>query len=95
LLDLSVADYERSFAINTRATWLLAKAGTPAARGGGKGSIVATASISGHETDAAPRGIQCKQGCSHHARPADGGRVGAGRHTVQYRVAGFDAHGDD
>src|ERR1700738_1626882 len=26
LLDLSVADYERSFAINTRATWLLAKA---------------------------------------------------------------------
>ena len=48
LLDLSVADYERSFAINTRATWLLAKAAHPLLAAA-KGSIVATASISGHE----------------------------------------------
>jgi NAD(P)-dependent dehydrogenase (short-subunit alcohol dehydrogenase family) len=48
LLDLSVADYERSFAINTRATWLLAKAAHPMLAAA-KGSIVATASISGHE----------------------------------------------
>lgn len=48
LLDLSVADYERSFAINTRATWLLAKAAHPLLAAS-KGSIVATASISGHE----------------------------------------------
>jgi len=48
LLDLSIADYERSFAINTRATWLLAKAAHPLLAVS-KGSIVATASISGHE----------------------------------------------
>src|ERR1700730_7114197 len=48
LLDLSVADYQRSFAINTRATWLLAKAAHPMLATA-KGSIVATASISGHE----------------------------------------------
>lgn len=48
LLDLQVADYERSFAINTRATWLLAKAAHPLLAAS-KGAIVATASISGHE----------------------------------------------
>jgi NAD(P)-dependent dehydrogenase (short-subunit alcohol dehydrogenase family) len=48
LLDLSIADYERSFAINTRATWLLARAAHPLLAAA-KGSIVATASISGHE----------------------------------------------
>jgi NAD(P)-dependent dehydrogenase (short-subunit alcohol dehydrogenase family) len=48
LLELSVADYERSFAINTRATWLLAKAAHPMLAAA-KGCIVATASISGHE----------------------------------------------
>jgi NAD(P)-dependent dehydrogenase (short-subunit alcohol dehydrogenase family) len=48
LLDLSLADYERSFAINTRATWLLAKAAHPLLAAS-KGSIVATASISAHE----------------------------------------------
>ncbi len=47
LLDLSVADYERSFAINTRATWLLAKAAHPLLAAS-KGVIVATASISAH-----------------------------------------------
>jgi NAD(P)-dependent dehydrogenase (short-subunit alcohol dehydrogenase family) len=48
LLDLSLADYERSFAVNTRATWLLAKAAHPLLAAS-KGSVVATASISGHE----------------------------------------------
>ncbi|HTT85522.1 MAG TPA: SDR family oxidoreductase, partial [Rhizomicrobium sp.] len=48
LLELSVADYERSFAINTRATWLLAKAAHPLLAAS-KGSLVATASISAHE----------------------------------------------
>jgi NAD(P)-dependent dehydrogenase (short-subunit alcohol dehydrogenase family) len=48
LLDLSIAEYERSFAINTRATWLLAKAAHPLLAAA-KGCIVATASISGHE----------------------------------------------
>ena len=47
LLDLTVADYERSFAINTRATWLLAKAAHPLLAAS-KGSLVATASISAH-----------------------------------------------
>jgi NAD(P)-dependent dehydrogenase (short-subunit alcohol dehydrogenase family) len=48
LLDLSVSDYERSFAINTRATWLLAKAAHPLLAAS-RGCVVATASISGHE----------------------------------------------
>lgn len=47
LLNLSVADYDRAFAINTRATWLLAKAAHPLLAAS-KGSIVATASISAH-----------------------------------------------
>ena len=48
LLELEVADYDRSFAINTRATWLLARAAHPLLAAS-KGCIVATASISGHE----------------------------------------------
>lgn len=44
LLDLSLAEYERAFAINTRATWLLAKAAYPHLAAS-RGCIVATASI--------------------------------------------------
>jgi NAD(P)-dependent dehydrogenase (short-subunit alcohol dehydrogenase family) len=48
LLDLTVADYDRSFAVNVRATWLLGKAAHPhLARS--RGSLVATASVSAHE----------------------------------------------
>jgi NAD(P)-dependent dehydrogenase (short-subunit alcohol dehydrogenase family) len=45
LEELSLAAYERTFAVNTRATWLLAKAAFPALKQS-RGSIVATASIS-------------------------------------------------
>ncbi len=45
LEDLDLETYERTFAINTRATWLLAKAAFPALRDS-RGAIVATASIS-------------------------------------------------
>jgi NAD(P)-dependent dehydrogenase (short-subunit alcohol dehydrogenase family) len=45
LESLDVDTYERTFAINTRATWLLAKAAHPALREA-RGSLVATASIS-------------------------------------------------
>lgn len=48
LLDLSPADYDRVFAINTRATWLIAKAAHPHLKASG-GAIVATASMSGHQ----------------------------------------------
>jgi NAD(P)-dependent dehydrogenase (short-subunit alcohol dehydrogenase family) len=48
LLELTLTDYERSFALNTRATWLLARAAHPLLAAS-KGSIVATASISAHE----------------------------------------------
>jgi len=48
LLELSTADYERSFALNTRATWLLAKAAHPLLAHS-RGCVVATASISAHE----------------------------------------------
>jgi len=48
LLDLEAPDYDRSFAINARATWLLGKAAHPhLARS--RGSLVATASVSAHE----------------------------------------------
>lgn len=45
LAELSLADWELSFAVNTRATWLLAKACYPALRTA-RGALVATASIS-------------------------------------------------
>src|SRR5258708_3516219 len=48
LLDLETQDYDRSFAINVRATWLLGKAAHPhLARS--RGCLVATASVSAHE----------------------------------------------
>jgi NAD(P)-dependent dehydrogenase (short-subunit alcohol dehydrogenase family) len=48
LLESSVADFDFCFAINTRATWLLAKAAHPLLAAA-HGCIVATASISAHE----------------------------------------------
>jgi NAD(P)-dependent dehydrogenase (short-subunit alcohol dehydrogenase family) len=46
LLDYEVADWDRMFAVNTRATWLLAKEAHSALKASG-GSIVAIGSISG------------------------------------------------
>lgn len=46
MLELEVKDWDRSFAVNTRATWLLAKAAHPALKASG-GSIVAVTSIAG------------------------------------------------
>lgn len=46
MLELEVKDWDRAFAINTRATWLLAKAAYPALKASG-GSIVAVTSIAG------------------------------------------------
>jgi NAD(P)-dependent dehydrogenase (short-subunit alcohol dehydrogenase family) len=47
LADLSVETYDRTFAVNTRAAWLVAKAAYPAlARA--RGAVVVTTSISGH-----------------------------------------------
>ena len=48
LLETSLEDYERVFAVNTRATWLLAKAAYPMLAAS-RGCIVATASIAAHE----------------------------------------------
>lgn len=47
--DMSVADYQRMFDINTRPTWLLAKACYGMLRESPDASIVATASISGSQ----------------------------------------------
>ncbi|HSE96425.1 MAG TPA: SDR family oxidoreductase [Methylomirabilota bacterium] len=46
LLTYTVDDWDRLFAVNTRATWLLARAAHPALRASG-GAIVAVASMSG------------------------------------------------
>jgi glucose 1-dehydrogenase len=46
LVDYAVDDWERMFAVNTRATWLLAKAAAPALRAA-RGAVVAVASMSG------------------------------------------------
>jgi glucose 1-dehydrogenase len=46
LVEYAVEDWDRMFAVNTRATWLLAKAAHPALRQS-RGAIVATASMSG------------------------------------------------
>lgn len=47
LLDLSLDDYELTFAVNTRPTWLLVKAAYPHLKRT-QGAIVATASIAAH-----------------------------------------------
>lgn len=46
LVEYGVEDWDRMFAVNTRATWLLAKAAHPALRAS-RGAIVAVASMSG------------------------------------------------
>jgi glucose 1-dehydrogenase len=46
LVDYPVEDWDRLFAVNTRATWLLAKAAHPVLRAA-QGAIVAVASMSG------------------------------------------------
>jgi NAD(P)-dependent dehydrogenase (short-subunit alcohol dehydrogenase family) len=46
LVEYAVEDWDRLFAVNTRATWLLAKAAHPALRASG-GAIVAVGSMSG------------------------------------------------
>jgi glucose 1-dehydrogenase len=51
LAEYAVADWDRVFAVNTRATWLLAKAAHPALKAS-RGAIVATASMSGSEAHA-------------------------------------------
>lgn len=50
LAEISVEDYDQCFAINTRATWLIARALFPIMRDGGGGSIVATGSIAAHHS---------------------------------------------
>jgi NAD(P)-dependent dehydrogenase (short-subunit alcohol dehydrogenase family) len=47
LADLEIADFDKSYAINTRATWLLGKEALPHLEEA-RGSIVATNSICGH-----------------------------------------------
>jgi NAD(P)-dependent dehydrogenase (short-subunit alcohol dehydrogenase family) len=49
LLSYSVEDWDRLFAVNTRATWLLAKAAHPALMAS-RGAIVAVGSMSGSHT---------------------------------------------
>ena len=51
LVDYSVEDWDRVFAVNTRATWLLAKAAYPALRAS-RGAIVVVASMSGSHAHA-------------------------------------------
>lgn len=51
LLDLDVATWDRTFAINTRATWLLAKAAHAALRDS-RGALVVTGSISASQATA-------------------------------------------
>jgi len=51
LLDYAVDDWDRMFAVNTRATWLLARA-AHAALSASRGAIVAVASMSGSNTHA-------------------------------------------
>ncbi|HEY3068366.1 MAG TPA: SDR family oxidoreductase [Methylomirabilota bacterium] len=51
LLEYAVEDWDRMFAVNTRATWLLAKAAHPALKATG-GAIVAIGSMSGSNAHA-------------------------------------------
>jgi NAD(P)-dependent dehydrogenase (short-subunit alcohol dehydrogenase family) len=51
LMDYNLADWDAMFAVNTRATWLLAKAAHPALKAS-RGAIVAIASMSGSNAHA-------------------------------------------
>jgi glucose 1-dehydrogenase len=51
LVGQAVEDWDRLFAVNTRATWLLARAAHPALRAS-RGAVVAVASVSGMEPHA-------------------------------------------
>jgi NAD(P)-dependent dehydrogenase (short-subunit alcohol dehydrogenase family) len=51
LVEYAVADWDRVFAVNTRATWLLARAAYPALRAS-QGALVAVGSMSGSEAHA-------------------------------------------
>ena len=51
LIDYPVQDWDRMFAVNTRATWLLAKAAYPALKAA-RGAMVAVASMSGSNAHA-------------------------------------------
>jgi glucose 1-dehydrogenase len=51
LAEYALADWDRMFAVNTRATWLLARSAYPALKAS-RGAIVATASMSGSEAHA-------------------------------------------
>jgi NAD(P)-dependent dehydrogenase (short-subunit alcohol dehydrogenase family) len=51
LVEYAVADWDRVFAVNTRATWLLARAAYPALRAS-RGALVAVGSMSGSEAHA-------------------------------------------
>ena len=48
LIDMSLVEYDRMFAVNTRATWLLARHARPMLAAA-RGAIVATASVSARE----------------------------------------------
>src|SRR5262249_10535552 len=51
LVEYSVDDWDRVFAVNTRATWLLAKAAYPALKAS-RGALVAVGSMSGSNAHA-------------------------------------------
>ena len=66
LVSYSVEDWDRLFAVNTRATWLLAKAAHPALKASG-GAIVVVGSMSGSNAHARPRRLRAEQGRRDHA----------------------------
>ena len=94
LVEYAVEDWDRLFAVNTRATWLLAKAAHPALRASG-GAIVAVASMSGIPRPRGPRRLRPEQGGRHHAGPRARAGARSRRHPRQLSLAGDDADRDD
>ena len=94
LAQYSVEDWDRIFAVNTRATWLLAKAAHDALKAAG-GAIVAIGSMSGSNAAREPRRLRSQQGRCHHAGPGAGPGVRPRRHPGERGVARHGAHGDD
>ena len=95
LLDFTVEDWDRLFAVNTRATWLLAKAAHPPAGGverRDRGRRRRCRAASARQ----PRRLRAEQGGGDHARPKvlaqEFGRRG---HPREHGVAGHDPHRHD
>jgi NAD(P)-dependent dehydrogenase (short-subunit alcohol dehydrogenase family) len=85
VLELSLADWNKVFAVNVGGAFLMSRAILPAMIKAGGGSVIHIAS---QRCRAAPRGLLRDQRCAHPACQGDGDRPRGAEHSGQYTIAG-------